>query len=88
MNLQTLKQHIERPDILEQITAGYEGAFSLGLGRDAATGQFKFILRIEAASSDAFPSAILVAGELVPVVVESDFQPPCLQAYPTTVGHG
>lgn len=75
MELKRLMHFVELPDTHRRLLSDYGGAYSLGIGRQF--GDVVLVLQVEPyASQERFPNAIRLAGESVPVVVESNFVAP------------
>ena len=78
MELQSLKRYVEQSETRTRITLGYEGTFALGIGRDPKSGDFAFVLQVEADTAEGFPTQITLGGEQVSIVVVPNFATPGL----------
>jgi hypothetical protein len=78
MNVEMLSNLLELPETHQQILAGYQGAYSLGIGADPdEIGHDPvLILQVEHWSSRKFPSHVRLDGESIRLVVRDDFTAP------------
>ena len=74
MQDQQLAAALRRPEVHREVLGNYRGAYSLGVTR--ANGRAALLLRVEDGVPDHVPSAIVVDGEPVPVIVHGNFQAP------------
>ena len=76
MELNTLRTYLDRPEVHRWILAGYDGPYSLGIGADPRLTGPVLILRVVATTKRIFPNTIKLEGEVVPIVVKTDFKVP------------
>lgn len=77
MEINRLSHFIELPETHREILSGYEGTYSLGIGRDDARGEkLVLILQVEQKGAARFPKEIRLDNEVVPVVVRTGFVVP------------
>ena len=77
MDTETLSNFLETPAAHSLILAGYQGAYSLGVGEDPSWGHAPvLILHIEGRQPNSFPDKIDLDGETVPVIVKTGFVAP------------
>jgi hypothetical protein len=77
MDLQRLSKLIETPEFHRQLLGSYAGAYSIGITADPAEPSRPAVrVRVQGATPPAIPSALVIDGETVPVIVHSQFVPP------------
>lgn len=76
MDEQRLAAEVESPALHRTLLQGFDGPYSLGVGRDGASAQAVLLLMVPKFATQAFPARVTIDGESVPVVVQRDFQQP------------
>jgi len=76
MHSQTLQSYLGHPDVHRTVLAGYEGPYSLGVGKDPRWPDPVLVLQVGDASQQNFPAEIKLGEENVPIVVRSGFKVP------------
>ncbi len=76
MEANALQTYLGQPDVHRTILGGYSGPYSLGIGRDPRHSQPVLILQVISASQQRFPTEVLLGGEVIPIIVRTDFVPP------------
>jgi hypothetical protein len=72
MNAQQLLSWVEQPETHRKIVGDYEGSYALGVTDNPPA----FVLRVEPADVESFPTRVNLDGVEVPVIVEGNFKPP------------
>lgn len=76
MDEQRLAAEVESAALHRTVLQGFDGPYSLGVGRDGASAQAVLLLMVPEFATQAFPSRVTIGGESVRVVVQRDFQQP------------
>jgi hypothetical protein len=72
-----LVELIKRPEVQQMILRDYEGAYSIGLTLNPANrGEIAVRVRVEGDKANEIPSQVVLEGEAIPVIVNTDFQAP------------
>lgn len=74
MKLKRLMDLVEQADTHRRLLSDYDGGYSLGIGQ--FEGDAVLVLQVERDAPQAFPHAIRLDGESVPVLVEHSFVTP------------
>jgi hypothetical protein len=72
MNSQQLQVWIDEPETHQKLVGEYDGAYSVSVNDNPPS----FLLRVEPQDTSAFPSAIEIHGQRVPVEVKGSFRKP------------
>ena len=75
MDIEQLSDYLAAPEVHRKVLSGYRGAYSLGIGQ-ATDGTPVLVLQIEGSAGVAFPPAVRVGGESIPVIVHENFPVP------------
>jgi hypothetical protein len=76
MDVTRLVAEVESPSLHRALLGGFEGPYSLGVGRDESSSKAVLLLMVPPDVPDSFPTQVDIAGESVPVVVQRDFKVP------------
>jgi hypothetical protein len=76
MDINALRNWLERPEVHRKILAGYSGPYSLGIGKDPGSPAPALILQVEGTDQGHFPAKVRVDGEEVPLIVKRSFKAP------------
>ncbi|HXY98791.1 MAG TPA: hypothetical protein VEI03_02240 [Stellaceae bacterium] len=71
MDIDSLRNYLERPEVLRRILAGYSGPYSLGIGKGPS-----IVLQVESTAESRFPLTVDLGGEEVPLIVKRNFKVP------------
>lgn len=90
MDERRLAAEVERPALHRTLLRGFDGPYSLGVGRDDVSAAPVLVLMVPAEVTQAFPTRITVAGESVSVVVQRKLKQPVAfrRSTPTLTGPG
>ena len=77
MQLDRLADLIEKPEVHRRILRGYDGGYSLGI-TSSPEDRNKFAIRVRIEGDDVgdIPSEIVLDGEPVPIIVNTNFTLP------------
>lgn len=82
-----LVELIKRPEVQRMILRDYEGAYSIGLTLNPANrSEVAVRVRVERDNANEIPAEIVLEGEAIPVIVNTDFQTPV--PLPKTLAQG
>ncbi len=77
MEIQRLADHIERPELHRKLLGEYGGSYSIGITTtQGGPDQPAIRVRVEGSGPSDIPSEIVLDGEPVPVIVQTEFVPP------------
>lgn len=77
MNQEHLASLIERPEVQQRIFKDYEGGYSLGITLNPQNrSQMAIRIRIQGEEAVHIPSQIILDGETIPIIVNTNFQIP------------
>ena len=77
MNQDHLVELIKQPEVQRMILRDYEGAYSIGLTLNPANrNEIAVRVRVEGDNAEEIPTQIVLEGEAIPVIVNTDFQAP------------
>lgn len=77
MDIEELSKYLTTPDVHRKVLSGYQGAYSLGIGQSAqGAGNHVLILQVEGSPSVAFPPAVRLGNESVPLIVRTNYGVP------------
>jgi hypothetical protein len=76
MDEQRLAAEVESPALHRTLLRGFNGPYSLGVGRDEVSAEPVLVLMVPPSVTQAFPARVSVAGESVHVVVQRKFKQP------------
>jgi hypothetical protein len=76
MDVNALRNLLERPEVHRKILAGYSGPYSLGIGKDPESPAPALILQVEGTDQGRFPAKVRLDGEEVPLIVKRSFKAP------------
>jgi len=76
MRIEALQNFLEQPIVHRTALAGYEGAYSLGIGQEPGSSELVLILHVAGAPTANFPKTLRLGSEDVPLIVHPDFTAP------------
>ncbi|WP_295438302.1 hypothetical protein [uncultured Thiodictyon sp.] len=77
MNQDRLANLIERPEVQQMILNDYDGGYALGITLNPRNrSEIAIRVRIEGAEAASIPSEIILEGETIPIIANTNFKVP------------
>jgi hypothetical protein len=71
-----LAAQVDNPVLHRTILGGFQGPYSLGVGKDNVSSETVLVLMVPNGVTQNFPTKVAISGESIPVVVRRNLQPP------------
>ena len=76
MKVERLSKFVEKPEIHRRVLGKYRGGYALGVTETPDKKEAALSLSVESAEASDFPNEVKIAGENVPVIVQTKWSVP------------